>query len=532
MEQVVLIDGAETRVTSEKSHQISYNTGSALISLGETGDLEVRGNGLSLDDVRLNGRVLPRWLGTVRLFAGDQLLLGDRKQVKVEIPGTNGHSQESEPDEESAEEKLVVRLGRSRAAIKPHRLNFTGVDNNDTRAMFRWDGRSLVVSPAREKDLAFVWNQKANYLFPYQWYRVTQSDEVRVGGVNGQIVDFPRSELEKEPVPDAQEPSEMPLMTIDSERIRLLLASEIELEQSAEPPPGYDLAKCTEYLVCPTINTTLSSGWRLRKLAQVNNRTFFFARRLRDDYPAVVEILMPDHRYDPRELHERADAALSSINHPHMVRVLSYGTIANPGNKHGPYHVRVIDRFNGVGILSILKHCGKLDARSALCVMLPVLDALEKLEKAGSSFTPSPALIESRRKSDPFLASVPSGADFVTRCFSLDQLWLTSTADGRVMVKVDCFTGGDYQKILARLTAQQNGGPNPGVARIGHVLYTLVTGKRIRSAERPEPCASLSGFESILEKIALDCICGEGGAGTVREARDLLENVWGQMYSS
>lgn len=525
----VRIDGKEVRLGNSTDHQIRYDSGAAMLYI-EDGEVAIRAAQLSLEDVRLNGRVLPRWLKSVILQPGDDLVLGDKTFVHVEIPKATKTKESANPEE--AQPRLPVKMGRNRATIKTHRLTCLGIEATDTRAMFKWDGKSLIVSPSRQKDLIFVWNQKGNYLFPYQWYRVTDSDELRVGGVSGALVDFPRTELEKEISPlkvDSQ--SETPLMFVESERIRSLVARQIELEQQAPPPKNYELAGLIEHLLSLNASAPMSRGWRLRQLATINERNFFFARRLEDEYPAMVEFTIPDPRQDPREYHERSDFVLSTICHPHIVKAIAYGTVANPGNPHGPFHVRILERFSGVGLLSILKHCVRFDARTTLSIMIPIIDGLNKATSAGSTFTPSPYLIQSEemfRANSP-VARAGEGGAFIAGRFSISQIWLCPLADGRVTAKVDCHAYR-FHTDTATSEAKDLQKGHDAVSRIGLVLHKLITGRSYRP-DSSEP-SDLTDFDRELEEIALRSITGDTTTKpeSISALRDLLEVVWRKIY--
>jgi hypothetical protein len=270
----------------------------------------------------------------------------------------------------------------------------------------------------------------------------------------------------------------------------------------------------------------------------------------------MIEFSVPDRNSEPRQYHERSDFALSSVRHPHLVRVMDYGTIPNPGYHHGDYHVRVMERFTGAGCADILRQFGRFDAKTALSIMIPALAALEEAIKFGGKFDAS-ALLKKRNQTEAVEngpEKLGEGGAFIASRFSLSQLWLCSLQDGRIAVRVDCFTRTagnkhsyanwtdhclDYEETITDILP---------IARAGLVLYELVTGKTPYSpgsrgnggpttAEltrnwMPILTKELGPTEARLEEIALACVTSRAfeRPKSISDMRKVLEDAWTQLY--
>jgi len=563
----VKVDGKAVEVTRFKEQDLRHEEGSAVLYVADdTGDLELRGAFGSLDSVYYNGRLLPTFLGTLKLASGDLVEIGDEEETAIRVEVSPGETTEGEDEEIDARPSFAVRLKANQATVDPKHTAFIGLDQDDTRIMVKCDDENLFVAGAESRDACFMWKDKPNYLFPYHYYKVTPGDEVRVGGKDGVRVEFPTlgsadigQTARFSPGDHGDDlrtvDSARPLMYVDNERVRTLVASQIESDnfEMTDPNAKRDFI---ENLVCLNTYSHMSSGWRLRTLAYVNGRKFYYARRLADEYPAMIEFSVPDKNLEPREYHERSDFALSSVRHPHLVRIMDYGTIPNPGYHHGEYHVRVMERFTGAGCRDVLRQFGRFDARTALSIMIPALAALEEAIKFGGKFDAS-ALLKKRNHAE----GVENGPDklgeggaFIASRFSLSQLWLCSLQDGRIAARVDCFTrkpdnkhsyadwtdhGFDYEETVTDIFP---------VVRAGLVLYELVTGKppyapgsRANSGPTtaelahnwlPALTKDLGPNESRLEEIALACATSRASERpkSISVMRKLLEDAWTQLY--
>ncbi len=534
---VIHVDGDPLDVEKEVDHNISYDTGTAHIYVDNQGSLRISGKGQVLSDIRLNGRELPRWLGSLELLPGDDLKLGEKEIVTISIPPS--------PDRGAdANSSLAIKLGKNRTYVKGHRLICVGVNEGDTRAMLRFRGKQLEIAAAHHKDMVFVWSTKANYLFPYQWYGVSSSDEIRVSSTNGHRLDLSNYQQDVvSSLPAVEEfASESPILYVDSERIRYLVSAEMEID--AGETEKLERSKFVEHLLCLNPETRMEAGWRLRKEALINRRGYIYARRLRDDYPAMVEFSIPDHRSNPREYYERADFALSRVSHPHIIRVIDYGNVAHPGYKHGAYHVRVQERITGVGLAQVLKEAGRFDAKAVLSIMIPVIDGIRKASNSKVAFTPSQSLLESRY----VYGNKPICWDRYKNCesmiaglFSLNQIWLCALSDGRVIAKVDCHVPDNLSDLHHYLEPEERAlglidHPEAlPVADVGRVLYKLITGTTFRLREDTKYISgNLSGIDARLEELALSCIIGKPleRPRSLAQVQKLLEEVWRYMHFS
>lgn len=533
LEHIVLVDDQEFKINSDEEPTISYDSGSVTLSVGEAGQLLLSSKGHAMDEIRINDRDMPRWLKQIELYPGTVVRLGASQSKFIEVPVQKG-------DGDSQSQYITVKSGSNRITVRPNRLVFLGKEDNDTRAMLRWDGRNSLIAAVREKDLAFVYNGKANYLLPYCWYSVSPKEELRFGGVNGYRIDIPEYEhfppSTRLDSPDVS--TEPPILYIDSARLNSLVNGEMELDaRESEKLPR---SPFLEHLLCSGLDRALETGWRLRNQGLANRREFIYSRRLADDYPSMIEISSPDHRSNPREYYERADFILSRVRHPHLVKVLEYGTFAHPNHKYGDYHVRVQDRVNGVGLLQVLNQCGRFDGKTALSVMIPVVDALKKAASVEADFRPSRALIETRQKFGPDKEDMfPSLNRICSDLFSVSQIWLCVMPDGRLIAKVDAHVPDNHTEISFSNVSEyadlgvRGDTEEAAVVATGRVLYKLITGRTFRlKGAKLELSKELSGFDSRLEELALSCIVGKplDRPKTLAAVQKLMEEVWRYMH--
>ncbi|HMP54624.1 MAG TPA: hypothetical protein PKD05_23955, partial [Candidatus Melainabacteria bacterium] len=166
LEHIVLVDDQEIKINSDEEPTINYDSGSVTLSVGEAGQLLLSSKDHAMEEIRINDRDMPRWLKQIELYPGTVIRLGASQSKFIKVPVQKG-------DVDTQSQFITVKSGSNRITVRPNRLVFLGKEDNDTRAMLRWDGRNSLIAAVREKDLAFVYNGKANYLLPYCWYSVS-----------------------------------------------------------------------------------------------------------------------------------------------------------------------------------------------------------------------------------------------------------------------------------------------------------------------------------------------------------------------
>ncbi|HMO21969.1 MAG TPA: hypothetical protein PKC98_13515, partial [Candidatus Melainabacteria bacterium] len=294
LEHIVLVDDQEIKINSDEEPTINYDSGSVTLSVGEAGQLLLSSKDHAMEEIRINDRDMPRWLKQIELYPGTVIRLGASQSKFIKVPVQKG-------DVDTQSQFITVKSGSNRITVRPNRLVFLGKEDNDTRAMLRWDGRNSLIAAVREKDLAFVYNGKANYLLPYCWYSVSPKEELRFGGANGYRIDIPEYE-HISPSTRLESPEgtvEPPILYIDSARIGSLVNGEMEMDaRESEKLPR---SPFLEHLLCSGLDRAMETGWRLRNQGMANRREFIYSRRLADDYPSMIEISSPDHRSNPRE---------------------------------------------------------------------------------------------------------------------------------------------------------------------------------------------------------------------------------------
>jgi len=423
--------------------------------------------------VFLNQRLLPSSRDEQRLFPGDVVeMYGEGGSfTKLEISETSAHSKSGQ-DMRQGFCKLQNRTFR----LYPDREISIGLSDNDCVAVVSCEGGCLYIRAAKERNIVFIRRGMIAYLVEMHKYLVQPCDELRVGNETGPQLEFSyNGESFENQQPPAKARSDragdtlmMPCRALELDattrqrftdalvKDQLIWTTGRRTKECAQCHKVTSvnllsgLSKCQhcgyavrrgleECVVCVNAQTPLSQGMRLKRRGKRHDREMYECFSFADNQTYFLEIIVPDHRWLPREDVERADSAFMQLDHPSFVRLLNWGNLHHR-YKHGDYHLRMLEDLEATPLVSILHENGPLPIEVAAEILLHSIDAL---------------LIAHKQQQDVVLDR-----------FCARQIWIVKEAFDVFSVKLDCLTR-DYHAcsefvaqgvgliILGRLTISE-----------------------------------------------------------------------------